>query len=731
MTIARPAGSGGGVTAAEVNLKFVWDVVKDIKIDTGGIATSGIAYVVDANGVLIAHPDISLVLKKSDMSVLPQVAARIRPGGAVPKVVARDLKGEEVFAASASIRALRWTVFVETPRTEAFAPLYQTLRLTSLFLVAALAISIGASFFLARALVRPLRALQEGAAQIGAGDLERHIEVRTGDELEGLAEQFNRMTGQLRESYAGLERKVEQRTAELTESLEQQTATSEVLQGDQPLDVRLDAVLPPFWRAQPDLQRCEEVCFTGPMPRVNYLATVVSGVNMDEATASDIETTCAATRSGSTKTALPAGLSCTERWCTSMTSTSRDPLYSRHDPEGPGGLSQRACGSVAARVVADRRHRAEQRPEGSVRSPPGQIALVTTFADQAVIAIENARLFNETQEALQQQTATAEVLRVISSSIADSAPVFEKILERCSHLFSSSEQGVLLIGDELVHLAAHRGAAREKLAPMFPSARPQSLEASIFSGRVLHYQDVLADPDVPPGIRAIAVEIGIGSYSQMFAPMVWEGRAIGSLYVTRQPPTGFSDKEIGLLRTFADQAVIAIQNARLFNETREALEQQTATAEVLQVISSSVADTQPVFDKILDSCERLFAGTGLGIYLIDEAGLLRMGGYRGQPLGPRGKSRRSPARSRGRSRAARPRSPCAPGRSSTSPTRSPTTACRRRCGGSRPSFATSPSRSRRCSGKAAASVRSRSRAVRRSRSTTRSWRCSRPSPTRP
>ena len=125
-----------------------------------------------------------------------------------------------------------------------------------------------------------------------------------------------------------------------------------------------------------------------------------------------------------------------------------------------------------------------------------------------------------------------------------------------------------------------------------------------------------------------AGKIDVGIYSQMFAPMVWEGRSIGTLYAIRQPAIGFTDKEVGLLKTFADQAVIAIQNSRLFNETREALEQQTATAEVLQVISSSVADTQPVFDKILDSCQRLFATSALGIYLVDETGLLHIGASR-------------------------------------------------------------------------------------------------------
>ena len=213
MTIARPAGSGGGVTAAEVNLKFVWDVVSRIKIGRN----AGLAYVVDSTGTLIAHPDISLVLKKTDLSALPQVAALRgrRRGG---RRSARDLKGDEVFAAHAAIPTLRWTVFVESPRAEALAPLYAS-RARLAAAGRGLVVSTAASFFLARALVRPLRALQEGAARIGAGELDRRIEVHTGDELEGLAEQFNQMGAALRASYTDLERKVEQRTAELSEAL--------------------------------------------------------------------------------------------------------------------------------------------------------------------------------------------------------------------------------------------------------------------------------------------------------------------------------------------------------------------------------------------------------------------------------------------------------------------------------------------------------------------------------
>jgi hypothetical protein len=217
MTIAL-AGSGkpAGVTVAEVNLKFIWDVVSQIKR-----GKAGHAYVVDSRGHLIAHPDISLVLQKTDLSKLDQVRAALGtvagracrgsrdPRGAVPRPAPiaplgrsdREPLLEPSGSPSARPSSARWLV------------------LGVLMSVASCPGGAGASH----------PALTEGAGRIGAGDLGHHLEVKTGDEIETLAEQFNQMTSQLRESYANLEQKVEVRTRELTESLEQQTATSEIL----------------------------------------------------------------------------------------------------------------------------------------------------------------------------------------------------------------------------------------------------------------------------------------------------------------------------------------------------------------------------------------------------------------------------------------------------------------------------------------------------------------------
>ena len=251
-----------------------------------------------------------------------------------------------------------------------------------------------------------------------------------------------------------------------------------------------------------------------------------------------------------------------------------------------------------------------------------EIALAKSFVDQAVIAIENVRLFNETREALEQQTASAEVLQVISGSMADAMPVFEKVLDSCARLFGTHEMGICLERDGMIDFPAYRGAFGNMVKEYYPRPLEGSVsESAMRKGEVVHIPDASAMDNVPslrdrPGRprRQLLVDI---------APMLWQGRGIGTIDLVRSPPRPFSDKEIALLRTFADQAVIAIQNARLFNETREALERQTATTEVLKVISESPTDVQPVFDIIAERAAKL-TGAESGIVFRFDGELIHM-----------------------------------------------------------------------------------------------------------
>jgi len=201
-----------GVVVAEVNLKFIWDVVSQIKV-----GNRGRAYVVDANGRLIAHPDINPVLRNTDLSHLAQVRAA-RGGGSLPSLVegvANDLQGEEVLAVYSPVASLGWLVFVELPVVEAYAPIYASLFRSGVLMVAALSLAVLAGTFLARRMVVPIRALRDGAARIGSGDLNQRIAIKTGDELEALGDQFNSMAAQLQDYHATLEGKVEERTQQL------------------------------------------------------------------------------------------------------------------------------------------------------------------------------------------------------------------------------------------------------------------------------------------------------------------------------------------------------------------------------------------------------------------------------------------------------------------------------------------------------------------------------------
>jgi GAF domain-containing protein/anti-sigma regulatory factor (Ser/Thr protein kinase) len=250
------------------------------------------------------------------------------------------------------------------------------------------------------------------------------------------------------------------------------------------------------------------------------------------------------------------------------------------------------------------------------RATPGpftekQVALLKTFAAQAVIAIENVRLFKELQarnadvtEALEQQTATADILRIISGSLTDTQPVFDAIVKNCGNLFESSRVVLWLISEDQLHARAISGAVDlEVLGDKLPIDRASAIGVCVLDGRMIHLPDLEQAAEQYPRIRQLGLRWGYRS--GIYAPLLREGRAIGGISVLRREAGAFDDKEVALLNTFADQAVIAIENVRLFNETKEALEQQTATADILRVISSSPTDLQPVFDAILEKAIRL------------------------------------------------------------------------------------------------------------------------------
>ncbi len=249
-----------------------------------------------------------------------------------------------------------------------------------------------------------------------------------------------------------------------------------------------------------------------------------------------------------------------------------------------------------------------------------EIALAESFRDQALIAIENTRLFNETREALERQTATADILKVIASSPSDVQPVFEAIAERSNRLIDGLSTAVHRIIDDVLHLAAFTRttpAGDAALQASFP--RPLSSATwgeNIRNGETVDIPDTEIEWAGQPGLLEMARLRGFRSL--LFVPLLRNGATIGIISVSRKEAGRFAPHHVLLLQTFADQAVIAIENARLFNETREALERQTATADILKVIASSPSDVQPVFEAIAERSKRLVDALSTTVFRLEN-----------------------------------------------------------------------------------------------------------------
>src|SRR3989442_1643676 len=256
-----------------------------------------------------------------------------------------------------------------------------------------------------------------------------------------------------------------------------------------------------------------------------------------------------------------------------------------------------------------------------------QVALIKSFADQAVIAIENARLVNETKESLEQQTAISEVLRVISSTPSDVKPVLDAVADRAIRLCDAKAATIYVLEGNVLRRTAFQGPPELLGGETLPYS-PESLTGrTIAEGKAIHVPDIEHEQAAYP--RSWQAAQRLGNHSMLSVPLMREGKPFGTMFLRRAEVRPFSEKQIALATTFGDQAAIAIENVRLFNETKEALEQQKASGDVLGAISSSIADTKPVFDKILDSCERLFEGHFVGITVVGDDGRVHLAGYHG------------------------------------------------------------------------------------------------------
>jgi signal transduction histidine kinase len=570
MTLALAGvGRRAGVTVAEVNLKFIWDVVSQIRI-----GKAGLAYVVDRGGALIAHPDISLVLQKTDLSGLPQVRAALAaaaPGRpADPVTTARDARGQPILTASAPVAPVGWSIIVEQPKEEAFEPLRDSIERTVGLIALGVAFAVVASLVLARRMVTPIQALQEGATRIGAGELGHRLDVRTGDELETLAEQFNTMTAQLQESHATLERRVEERTRELTEALEQQTATGEILRviSRSPTDVQpvFEAIAEHAARLC-DAAYCAVVRFDGGLLHLaahrNYTPDAL---------------------------ALVARLFPRPPGRDNLGARSVFERRTIHVPDVEADPDVPASSLAVARTLGYRAFLAvpmlrDGVPLGFIALnrtaggfPDDHIRVVQTFADQAVIAIENVRLFQELQartaelaRSVQELRALGEVGQAISSTL-DLARVLETVVQHASTL-SRADGGAIYEYEEAsaeFRLRATLGFPADVTAML--RQNPLRLgEGAV--GRAGQARTPVQIPDVEVAdayhgpLRDVMRETRFRAV--LAVPLLREDRIVGGLVVARREAGEFSPEMVTLLQTFATQSTLAIQNARLFQEIED------------------------------------------------------------------------------------------------------------------------------------------------------------------
>ena len=521
MTISLAhVGKTPGVTVADVNLKLVWDVISAIRV-----GERGFAYVVDDRGRLIAHPDLSLVLRDSDYSHLPQVIEALKGQSGGAAAVAKSLEGGAVLTAFAIEPKTHWAVFVEQPLSEALAAAYATLARAGGLLGLGLLLAAVTGVALARRMAAPIRELQAGAENLGAGDLAQRLDIRTGDEIEGLAGSFNRMAKRLQESYETLEAKVEERTKELAESLEHQTATAEILKviASSPTDVQ-----PVFREIAASAKRLLGGVSAGVTRIIGDTVHLVAFTALDPASDEAVRKAYPrplAEFQGHERLLKGEALEHADLEADGVPPPIRD--LGRYRGYRAQLSIPLTIGDALIGVITVAREKAGP-------FSPRECEILRAFADQAVIAINNVNLFNETQESLAQQTATADVLKVISRSAFDLQNVLDTLVQSAARLCEADMASINQQFGASYPIVADYGYSpefKEYLTNNPPQLGAGSVAGrTVLEGAAVQIADVLIDPafEMKQGARTG------GTRTMLGVPLLRNGNPIGVVVLSRR-----------------------------------------------------------------------------------------------------------------------------------------------------------------------------------------------------
>lgn len=591
MTIAVPIerfpGDVIGALQAQVDLRQIWEVVRDIKF-----SEAGYAYIVTRSGDLIAHSDPGLVLQRSRTAHLPQVQAAFQPNPVVPvpkTQLGRDLNGEDVLASFAFLPNLDWAVFVEQPLSEAYRSLYGSILRTSTLLFIGLGIALIASGYVARRVVRPLELLRSGVERISKGDLNHLLDIKTGDEIEILADEFNKMVGELKKSYGVLDEQVQQRTKELSALFDITTAASHSLDVNEVLAQVAKKIKETF---QFDTTRI--FLFTGPTDDLHLRAEF--GDALEGRTVYQKGRGLFARAAQAGEPIFFENIQADETY----DKVSHSQANKRAGYKFLGYFPIRAAGkSLGCAVINGREAR---------KLTSDEIRLLRSMCDQIGVAINNINLFEEVKEktaqletsnlklmeSLDQQTRIGEVLRAMARSPSNLQSLLDAMIVNAVTL-ARADAGVIRLHNDtgqFPFVAYHRDKG-QKLANLVElPLRVDEESATTKSIRERKAVQILDIRNEGPHFHGPIQE---GSARTVLAvPMLRQDQAIGTIVVFRDEVEAFTDRQIEMVTTFADQAVIAMENVHLFQEVQnrsEALARSVKKLEGLSDVSQAVSST--------------------------------------------------------------------------------------------------------------------------------------------